>query len=86
MNSARDILWFEDPKRLPWEGRQGRVVSPAGRPDEAITCPACQKSVVVYNGNYFCDGWGETCDWALAHPATSKRDRAFCDLVGVDYS
>jgi hypothetical protein len=49
---------------------------------------------VVYNGNYFCDGWvfpgparpeeGE-CEWALAHPATSKRDRAFCDLVGIGY-
>jgi hypothetical protein len=25
------------------------------------------------------------CDWALAHPATTVRDRNVCDLVGIDY-
>lgn len=86
--TARLARWWEasGPVR---EGRQGRIVSPAGRSGE-IECPACGAHPVVYNGNYFCDGWtfppepGE-CSWALAHPATSKRDRAFCDLVGLDY-
>jgi hypothetical protein len=75
------------------EGRQGRIVSPAGR-SGGVSCPECGQNPVVYNGNYFCDGWvfpgpadremGE-CEWALPHPATSKRDRDFCDLIGVDY-
>jgi hypothetical protein len=59
-----------------------------------VTCPVCDSAPVVYNGNYFCDAWvfpgppdpalGE-CDWALAHPATTRRDRAICDLIGIDY-
>jgi hypothetical protein len=90
--TARPARWWEKDGPLP-EGRQGRLVSPAGR-SGTVTCPACGNNPVVYNGNYFCDGWvfpgparqeeGE-CEWALAHPATTRRDREFCDLVGLDY-
>lgn len=37
-------------------------------------CPACGSSI-VYSGNYFCERWGDGCDWALPHPATRKGDR-----------
>jgi len=58
-------------------------------------CPKCYKRV-LYNGNYFCEDWGYTsaydgqhyggpCDWALGHPARSKKDRAFCDRQHLDY-
>lgn len=88
--TARPARWWETdtPAR---EGRQGRIASPAGR-SGGITCPECGAAPVVYNGNYFCDNWvfpgppGEgECVWALAHPATTRRDREFCDLVGIDY-
>lgn len=75
------------------QGSQGTLARAAGSL-VGIDCPKCGINPVVYNGNYFCDGWvfpgparpkhGE-CEWALAHPATTKRDRAFCDLVGLDY-
>lgn len=88
----RPARWWERPEPHR-EGRQGRLALVAGR-DTGITCPACGQNPVVYNGNYFCDGWvypgpavtemGE-CEWALAHPAMSKWDREFCDLVGIDY-
>lgn len=74
--------WWDRPRE---RGRQGDCVRVAGT-DLFVTCPKCKEERVVYNGNYFCDGWGYTCDWALAHPARSKRDRAFCDAVGLDYS
>jgi hypothetical protein len=88
--TARPARWWEDEATAHRDGRQGRIVSPAGR-SGAVMCPACGQEPVVYNGNYFCDGYPPieggpgTCDWALAHPSTSKRDRAFCDLVGLDY-
>ena len=88
--TARPARWWERPGPHP-EGRQGRLVLVAGR-DTGITCPECKVHPVVYNGNYFCDGWvypgplGEgECTWALPHPATRKRDREICDLIGVDY-
>lgn len=75
-------------------GKQGSYASPAGR-TEKILCPKCGEDYVVYNGNYFCDSWVPTrnkktllegeCDWALPHPATTKRDRDICDLIGIDY-
>lgn len=89
--TARPARWWETDDLVP-EGRQGRLVSPAGHPRHPIKCPLCFELPVVYNGNYFCDGWtnktplpGE-CTWALAHPARTKRDRDFCDLVGIDYA
>lgn len=87
--TARNARWWEVPLTNNREGRQGRIVSPAGR-STPIRCPKCGDHPVVYNGNYFCDNWNypaskEDCDWALAHPARSKRDREFCDLVGIDY-
>lgn len=91
--TARPARWWEHPLTAGRPGRQGRLVSPTGR-SGGVTCPECGQNPVVYNGNYFCDGWvfpgparreeGE-CEWALAHPATTKQDRAFCDLVGLDY-
>lgn len=93
MSRARPARWWEVPELTNREGRQGRLVAPAGR-STVVSCPKCNAQPVVYNGNYFCDGWvfpgppeplnGE-CDWALAHPARTKRDREFCDLVGLDY-
>lgn len=89
--TARPARWWE----LPWSQqkhvRQGTLAFQQGT-TTAITCPECGAAPVVYNGNYFCDNWtfpfsgadGE-CDWALAHPATTKRDREICDLIGIDY-
>lgn len=87
--TARLTRWWEDPATNGRQGSQGDLVSPAGR-SSLIRCPACGRAWVVYNGNYFCDDWSYPvqpggCDWALAHPARSKRDREFCDLVGIDY-
>lgn len=70
------------------EGRQGRLVRARGSL-VGIDCPLCGAAPVVYNGNYFCDNWNfpagpDDCTWALAHPARTKRDREFCDLVGID--
>jgi hypothetical protein len=68
----------------PGQGRQGRIVAAKDR-GGLIECPKCHSAPVVYNGNYFCDAFGEGCDWALAHPARSARDRQICDLIGTDY-
>lgn len=89
--TARLARWWEDPATADRPGKQGRIVSPQGR-SGTILCPECGEAPVVYNGNYFCDNWvfpgppeeGE-CRWALPHPATTKRDREICDLIGVDY-
>lgn len=91
--TARPARWWEDPSTTDRPGRQGRLVSPAGR-CTGITCPVCGAAPVVYNGNYFCDNYPPLdrastaghCDWALAHPAITKRDRAICDLIGIDYN
>lgn len=58
-------------------------------------CPDCGKRM-LYNGNYFCEDWGYVseldgqryggpCNWALGHPATKKKDRAFCKRQGMSY-
>jgi hypothetical protein len=90
--TVRPARWWEADGPIP-EGRQGRLASPAGR-SGTITCPECGQNLVVYNGNYFCEGWvwpgpavreqGE-CEWALAHPSTSRRERENCDQIGIDY-
>jgi hypothetical protein len=90
--SSRPAHWWEIPREQQREGRQGRLAHARGSL-VGIDCPKCGAAPVVYNGNYFCDNWtfpfssadGE-CDWALAHPATTKRDQAICDLLGIDYS
>lgn len=88
--TQRDVFWWEYERE--W-AKQGWYAKPKGR-DEKILCPKCGLDYVVYNGNYFCDSWvyregrrlteGE-CDWALAHPSITKRDRDICDLIGIDY-
>lgn len=91
--TARPARWWEFPEGEQQRGHQGSIVFPAGHSGGFIPCPACNAYPVVYNGNYFCDGWvfpgppgpGQ-CEWALAHPATSKRDREICDLIGIDYN
>jgi hypothetical protein len=92
--TARLARWWEVPEDQQRQGNQGRLALAQGS-HVGITCPKCGAAPVVYNGNYFCDNYpplpGEedlrngTCDWALAHPAKSKRDRAVCDLIGIDY-
>jgi hypothetical protein len=37
-------------------------------------CPACG-SRVVYNGNYFCEHFGDGCDWAL--PSIEEGEGTF---------
>lgn len=88
---ARPARWWELPRDQQRQGRQGRLALVAGR-TTGVTCPKCGLAPVVYNGNYFCDNWvypgppgPEECDWALAHPARSARDREVCDLIGTDY-
>lgn len=90
--AARPARWWEVPRDEQPEGKQGWLARAAGSL-VGITCPKCRVAPVVYNGNYFCDNWtwplttgDNECDWALAHPATTKRDREVCDLIGVDYS
>ena len=83
VSKTRAARWWEQPDGVN-NGKQGRIASPKGRGGK-IPCPKCGVFPVVYNGNYFCDDWGGECDWALPHPALSKRDREFCDLVGIDY-
>lgn len=86
--TARDARWWEN-EATGGQGAQGRIASPAGRSGQ-IPCPKCGDFPVVYNGNYFCDNWAYPaeqgwCDWALAHPARSQRDREICDLIGIGY-
>lgn len=38
---------------------------PKGTIVQGKTCPKCRRNPVVYNGNYFCGGWGDDCDWAM---------------------
>jgi hypothetical protein len=64
---------------------QGRVQMVPGT-TEIVRCPGCKVQPVVHNGNYFCNGWGDSCQWALSHPAKNKSDKAICDLLGLDYS
>jgi hypothetical protein len=89
--TARPARWWE----LPWDEQthvtQGTLAYVQGT-TQTITCPQCGQRPVVYNGNYFCDGYAPleggdpgTCDWALAHPATTRRDREVCDLIGIDH-
>lgn len=84
----RDITaWWKKPRA---RGRQGDIATIRGS-DERIPCPKCGEHPIVYNGNYFCDNWnypaGPTdCDWALAHPARSERDKAVCVLLGTDFA
>lgn len=71
------------------QGKQGTLALAQGSL-VGIDCPACGAAPIVYNGNYFCDDWNfpagpGDCTWALAHPATTKRDREICDLIGTDY-
>jgi len=37
-------------------------------------CPKCG-GTIEYNGNYFCQHWNDTCDWALPHPQTELVDK-----------
>lgn len=57
---------------IPWEGvKPGAFVSASGGGwHTGIRCPRCQEREVIYNGNYFCSGYGWVedemlCDWAL---------------------
>lgn len=80
-------FWWE--RAYQQDGRQGRIAR-TKEDSETIACPKCGNAPVVYNGNYFCDSWAYPagpgdCDWALAHPARTVRDRAICDLIGLDY-
>jgi hypothetical protein len=58
-------------------------------------CPQCG-DVIVYNGNFFCNSfdaieWDReardiflnpgTCDWALPHPMTRRKDREMADKL-----
>jgi hypothetical protein len=85
VNSKSHVArWRELPQSKWREGKQGRMAFQQGT-THGITCPECNARPIVYNGNYFCDGWGDDCDWALPHPAERKRDREICDLIGTDY-
>jgi hypothetical protein len=53
--------------------------------EEPLRCPKDKQNSIVYNGNYYCSKFNIECDWALAHPARSKRDKRICDLIGIDY-
>jgi predicted RNA-binding Zn-ribbon protein involved in translation (DUF1610 family) len=37
-------------------------------------CPDCG-GTIVYNGNYFCQWFGDDCDWALPSPPRREADR-----------
>jgi hypothetical protein len=88
-STARSARWWELPREQQRQGVQGALALVAGT-RVGITCPQCGQAPVVYNGNYFCDnypggGVHVECDWALAHPSTTKVDKEICDLIGIDY-
>lgn len=37
-------------------------------------CPECD-GMIIYNGNYFCEHWGDDCGWALPSPALREADQ-----------
>ena len=54
--------------------------SPKGDVVPGKFCPKCRNGRIVYNGNYFCERWGEGCDWAM-----SERNSAFNDEIIKTY-
>jgi hypothetical protein len=82
---TRPATWWERDERPRDE--HGNVAVWAKGTNDTIPCPttACEGKI-VYNGNYFCENFDSgDCDWALPHPVRSKKDRAICDLIGIDY-
>ena len=64
------------------------VINDPGARPTTVMCPRCEKDVIVYNGNFFCnsggyfimiDGqlyWTEAvCEWALGSPPTDPLSR-----------
>lgn len=39
--------------------------------DTGVPCPVCG-SPIVYNGNNFCSGWGDTCSFAMPDQYETK--------------
>jgi hypothetical protein len=57
------------------------VIGNEGEPTNE-KCPKCNGKI-VYNGNYFCENWGDTCNWALPHPQIEMADKKISySLVG----
>lgn len=54
---------------------------------EGFTCPKCRRRRIVYNGNYFCEGMDEGCNWALGErntPFSKKLVAAYLKQIGRD--
>lgn len=83
LEARREVLRREMQPRQ--NGNQGRKVY-VPNSNVILVCPKCEAAPVVYNGNYFCDDRDVRCDWGLAHPAVTERDRAVCDILNLDYS
>lgn len=48
---------------------------PMGAIVEGKFCPKCRRGKIIYNGNYFCERFGEGCDWAMGEQNTEfNRD------------
>lgn len=52
-----------------------------------IRCPRCQEREIIYNGNYFCAGFGDwgdprpaKCEWALPHEEDGTSGPHYRDL------
>lgn len=56
----------------------------AGGWETVAKCPE-DGGMVVYNGNYFCENWGD-CNWALPGdpPITRPTEVAICYQLGID--
>lgn len=53
---------------------------PMGDIVEGKFCPKCRGGRVIYNGNYFCERFGDGCDWAM-----SERNSKFNDEIIKTY-
>lgn len=70
--------WWEKDDQKHRHHPEGSLVPEAG------PCPDCGARI-VYNGNYFCEHWGDSCTWALSHPAKTMVEQEICDRLGIDY-
>jgi hypothetical protein len=77
-----NIGWWRTETTQVWTGYGTLII--AESTGEPIPCPKCVIRPVVYNGNYFCDGYDtRDCDWALAHPTRKEDDKRIAALIGL---
>lgn len=78
---------------IPFEGK-GKPGEHTRKPPPlgwhtGIRCPRCQMREIIYNGNYFCSGYGDLwsggpmdCEWALPSDEDDLGDEPHHVLLG----